>query len=116
MDRATLHSLYPDTSYSYESGGNPDNIPELSYEEYLDFHRKYYHPSNSYILSFMEIWIWLKDFSGLTRNILASMICLKIDFRSKRNSLLFSQLKGRKSGFMQLQTVNHLEDNTVSYS
>ena len=49
MDRATLHSLYPDTSYSYESGGNPDNIPELSYEEYLDFHRKYYHPSNSFI-------------------------------------------------------------------
>ena len=42
-------SLYPDTCYQYSSGGNPDIIPELSYEEFLDFHRKFYHPSNSYI-------------------------------------------------------------------
>lgn len=42
-------SLYPDTCYQYSSGGNPDVIPELSYEEFLDFHRKFYHPSNSYI-------------------------------------------------------------------
>ncbi|MCF6464867.1 insulinase family protein [Clostridium sp. Cult2] len=42
-------SLYPDTCYQYSSGGNPDVIPELSYEAFLDFHRKFYHPSNSYI-------------------------------------------------------------------
>ncbi len=44
-----LHSLFPDTTYGVDSGGNPDVIPTLSYEAYLDFHRRYYHPSNSYI-------------------------------------------------------------------
>lgn len=48
-DRNALRSLYPDTTYSKDSGGDPDSIPELTYEEYLDFHRTYYHPSNSYI-------------------------------------------------------------------
>ena len=42
-------SLYPDTCYRFSSGGKPDIIPELSYEEFLEFHKKYYHPSNSYI-------------------------------------------------------------------
>ncbi|MDR7856745.1 insulinase family protein [Tissierella sp.] len=42
-------SLYPDTCYQYSAGGDPDVIPELSIEEFLDFHRKFYHPSNSYI-------------------------------------------------------------------
>ncbi len=41
--------LYPDTVYSVDSGGDPDVIPELSREEYLDYHKNYYHPSNSYI-------------------------------------------------------------------
>ena len=49
MMRELMNSLYPDTSYGVESGGDPENIPELTYEEFLDFHRKYYHPSNSYI-------------------------------------------------------------------
>ena len=44
-----LNSLFPDTSYAYESGGDPEEIPNLTYEQFLDFHRKYYHPSNSYI-------------------------------------------------------------------
>ena len=42
-------ALYPDITYSKESGGDPEVIPELTYEQFLDFHRKYYHPSNSYI-------------------------------------------------------------------
>lgn len=49
LDRVILNSLFPDTSYAYESGGDPDVIPELTYEQFLDFHKKYYHPSNSYI-------------------------------------------------------------------
>lgn len=49
LDRTVLNALYPDNTYSNESGGDPDNIPDLSYEEFLDFHRRYYHPSNSYI-------------------------------------------------------------------
>lgn len=49
LDRYTRKVLFPDTCYGFESGGDPSEIPNLAYEEFLDFHRKYYHPSNSYI-------------------------------------------------------------------
>ena len=49
LQRQILNSLFPDTSYRNESGGDPDYIPDLTYEAYLDFHRRYYHPCNSYI-------------------------------------------------------------------
>lgn len=42
-------SLFSDNTYSKDSGGNPEYIPKLTYEAYLDFYHKYYHPSNSYI-------------------------------------------------------------------
>ncbi len=44
-----LETLYPDTSYKYSSGGRPDDIIKLSYSDFIDFHKKYYHPSNSVI-------------------------------------------------------------------
>lgn len=47
--REIMNSLYPHTAYAVESGGDPDVIPELTYEDFLAFHQKYYHPSNSYI-------------------------------------------------------------------
>ena len=47
--REILNSLFPDTAYGVESGGDPKNIPDLTYEDFLDFHRRYYHPCNSYI-------------------------------------------------------------------
>lgn len=49
IDRVITQSLYPDTCYGVESGGDPDYIPELTYDAFLEFHKKYYHPSNSYI-------------------------------------------------------------------
>ena len=49
LDREIFNTLFPDTAYSNESGGDPDVIPELSYEDFLAFHKKYYHPSNCYI-------------------------------------------------------------------
>ncbi len=49
VEREIMNSLYPDITYGLESGGDPDFIPELSYEDFLAFHKKYYHPSNSYI-------------------------------------------------------------------
>jgi len=42
-------SLYPDTTYQYSSGGNPDHITDLTYEDFKQFHKDYYHPSNAYI-------------------------------------------------------------------
>lgn len=49
LDREILNALYPDTPYGFESGGDPQCIPDLRYEDFLAFHSKYYHPSNSYI-------------------------------------------------------------------
>ena len=49
LDRYILSSLYPDTAYALESGGDPEEIPELTYEKFLEMHKKYYHPSNAYI-------------------------------------------------------------------
>ena len=44
----TQHSLFPDTTYGLDSGGNPEVIPDLTFEEFMEFHSKYYHPSNAY--------------------------------------------------------------------
>lgn len=65
-DRNAFRSLYPDTSYSNESGGDPEVIPTLTYQNYLDFHKTYYHPSNSYIylygdMDMVERLQWLDD-------------------------------------------------------
>ncbi|MGP0566593.1 MULTISPECIES: insulinase family protein [unclassified Nitrospina] len=47
LDRHLAHSLFPKTPYGYESGGDPLRIPQLTYDEFKEFHRKYYHPTNS---------------------------------------------------------------------
>ena len=49
LERSVFSALFPDTAYGVESGGDPEFIPDLTYEQFLDFHRKYYHPSNSFI-------------------------------------------------------------------
>ena len=49
LERHIQNCLYPDNAYGQESGGDPEVIPQLSYEEFLAFHKKYYHPSNGYI-------------------------------------------------------------------
>lgn len=49
LSRALEHALFPDTCYGYVSGGDPEHIPELTYESYVEHYRRCYHPSNSYI-------------------------------------------------------------------
>ncbi|WP_410506308.1 insulinase family protein [Haloimpatiens sp. FM7315] len=73
--RKVQESLFPDTIYGVESGGDPEVIPELSYEEFINFHKKYYHPSNSYIYLYGNMDIeeklkfinenYLKDFDKI---------------------------------------------------
>jgi presequence protease len=43
------HSLFPDNTYQHDSGGNPAVIPDLTFDEFQDFHETYYHPSNARI-------------------------------------------------------------------
>ena len=47
--------LYPDSTYQYNSGGNPENILELSHEELVNFHKKHYHPSNATFFTFGDM-------------------------------------------------------------
>lgn len=49
LSRYTMQALFPDTAYSMESGGDPEKITDLTREEYLEYHKHYYHPANSYI-------------------------------------------------------------------
>ena len=42
-------SIFPDSTYGYDAGGDPDQIPDLTYEDFVDFHKKFYHPSNAFI-------------------------------------------------------------------
>lgn len=73
--RKISESLFPDTQYGVESGGDPDFIPDLTQAQFLEFHKKYYHPSNSYIYLYGDMDIieklkflneeYLKDFSKI---------------------------------------------------
>ena len=61
-----MEALFPDNTYSKNSGGNPEKIPELTYENYLAFYHKYYHPCNSYIYLYGDMDIeerltWLDE-------------------------------------------------------
>ena len=51
----SFRSLFPDTPYGVDSGGNPQHIPDLTYEQFLDFHKRYYHPSNCKIFLYGHI-------------------------------------------------------------
>lgn len=53
--RESRHQLFPNTCYGFESGGDPDFIPDLTYQDFLNFHQKLYHPSNSYIVLYGDI-------------------------------------------------------------
>ncbi len=66
LGRYVQKALFPDTTYNYDSGGEPDCIPKLTYEQFLDFHKKYYHPSNSYIYLYGDVdmeerLLWLDE-------------------------------------------------------
>ncbi|BAL83216.1 putative metallopeptidase [Selenomonas ruminantium subsp. lactilytica TAM6421] len=49
LESRVMAALYPDNTYGYESGGDPEAIPQLTYEMFKNFHQRYYHPANSYI-------------------------------------------------------------------
>jgi len=53
--RKVQETLYPNTPYAHDSGGDPEKIPELTYERFIEFHKRYYHPSNAYIYAYGNI-------------------------------------------------------------
>ena len=80
LDREVLNSLFPDTAYGTESGGDPEAIPDLTYEEFLDFHRRYYHPSNSYIYLYGDMDM-AEKLEFLDREYLSGFDFLEVDSR-----------------------------------
>lgn len=70
LDNCIAESLFPNSIYRYESGGDPESIPSLSYEEFLDFHRRYYSPSNSYIYFYGDMDI-CEELEDLDKNYLS---------------------------------------------
>ncbi|WP_368488959.1 insulinase family protein [Clostridium sp. BJN0013] len=76
--RKISESLYPDTQYGVESGGDPDVIPELTQQQFLAFHSKYYHPSNSYIYLYGDMDI-LEKLEFIDREYLSNFNKRQID-------------------------------------
>lgn len=52
MGRALMNALYPDTTYSFNSGGEPSDIPTLTHSQLKAFHARYYHPSNAFFYTY----------------------------------------------------------------
>ena len=78
LETAIMQTLFPDNTYSRDSGGNPDHIPELTYEAYLDFYHKYYHPSNSYIYLYGDVDM-VERLEWMDREYLCQYDCARVD-------------------------------------
>lgn len=109
LDREILNSLYPDTTYGNESGGDPECIPDLKYSEFLSFHSKYYHPSNSYIYLYGDIDIEEK-LEWLDREYLCKFDAMEIDSRIALQPPFEEQREIRKK--YSISNTDSLEDNT----
>ncbi len=84
--------LMPGSTYAHESGGDPKNIPDLSYEQFCDFHKNHYHPSNGFF-SCMVMPRWKmnssfssKDFLPISRNLLPRQLSNQAAFPANRSS------------------------------
>jgi hypothetical protein len=86
LDREIMASLYPDSIYGYESGGDPDAITDLTQERFLDFHKKYYHPSNSYIYLYGDLDM-MDNLAFLDREYLSAFTKKEIDSAIKEQPL-----------------------------
>ena len=71
-------SLLPHTAYGFESGGDPEAIVDLTQEAFLDFHRKFYHPSNSYIYLYGDVDME-KELTFIDQEYLSKFDYLEID-------------------------------------
>lgn len=110
IDRATLQSLFPDTGYKNESGGDPEFISELTYEQFLDFHRRYYHPSNSYIYLYGDMDM-AERLEWMDREYLGKYDALETDSVIKHQQA-FSEICEVKKAYSITESES-LEDNTV---
>jgi len=74
----SFRSLFPETPYGFDSGGTPEDIPQLTYDEFISFHKSYYHPSNCKIFLYGDIPT-LKHLDFLQKNFFSDFSKLIID-------------------------------------
>lgn len=114
LDRVVLNSLFPDTSYKNESGGDPEVIPELTYEQFLDFHRTYYHPANSYIYLYGDMDM-AEKLEWLDKEYLSQFDAIEIDSEIKKQEA-FTERKEVEIAY-SISSNESEEDNTyLSYN
>ena len=114
LDRVVLNSLFPDTSYRNESGGDPEVIPELTYEQFLDFHRTYYHPANSYIYLYGNMDM-AEKLEWLDKEYLSQFDAIEIDSEIKKQEA-FTERKEVEIAY-SISSNESEEDNTyLSYN
>ena len=114
LSREILSALYPDTSYFYESGGDPEVIPTLSYEKYLAFHKKYYHPCNSYIYLYGNMDMEEK-LNWMDKEYLSKYEAIEVESKVKWQEP-FKEVKEVKIPY-NIASGESLEDNTyLSYN
>ncbi|WP_320043404.1 insulinase family protein [uncultured Desulfobacter sp.] len=80
MSRALLKGLYPDTTYANNSGGEPADIPKLTYEGLKAFHATYYHPSNSYFYTYGDLPLE-ESLTFIEKKVLSRFDFLEMDTR-----------------------------------
>lgn len=78
MGRSLLAALYPDTTYRNNSGGEPSDIPSLTWQDLKQFHARYYHPSNSYFYTYGNLPLE-KTLSFICDNVLNEFEKIKVD-------------------------------------
>ena len=114
LEREILNSLFPDTTYGCESGGDPDVIPELTYQAFLDFHRKYYHPSNSFIYLYGKMDMGEKlDF--IDRQYLSGFDALDTDTRVTRQAP-FPEMKEIEGTYPISENESEKENTYLTYN
>ena len=104
-----MAALYPDTTYGCESGGDPDAIPGLTQEMFLDFHARYYHPSNSYIYLYGDLNIEEK-LTYLDSAYLSHFERIPVPSRIDRQKPFAGQVKA--AHFYPIGTEEPLEENS----
>ena len=114
LDRVILNTLFPDTSSAYESGGDPEAIPDLTYEQFLDFHRKYYHPSNSYIYLYGDMDMEEK-LDWLDREYLSSFDAREVDSEIRFQEP-FKEMKEKTFSYSIASEESEVDQTFLSYS
>jgi hypothetical protein len=105
VERRLVSFLFPDTSYFYESGGEPEHITDLTYEEFRRFHSRFYHPSNSFIVLYGSIpsektlgFLHTHYLAAFDRIIPAAEIKSQPDWKSPRRAVIDAPAPEKDAG------------------